>query len=79
MRGPSGAMMFLAYISIYQNFFGSSCAQLAVTVSKKASKNVIAHFKGHLEHSLRQLQATQVTPGPFWTRQKRLEAFPTSN
>ena len=46
---------------------------------KRASKKALAHPKDRLERSLRQIQATQVTPGPFWTRQKRLEVFQTSN
>ena len=68
------------------SFFGIPCTQLAVTVchwcykrSKKAPKKAFAHPKDHLERSLMPIQATQVTPGPLWTRQKGLEAFQTSN
>ena len=39
------------------------------------SKKALAHPKDHLERSLRPIQATVVTPGPFWTRQKRLETY----
>ena len=59
-------------------FFGIPCAQLAVTVccscykrSKKASKKALAHPKDHLECSLRPIQATQLTPWPFWTGQQK--------
>ena len=46
-----------------------SCAQLAGTVCpKKAPKKARAHFKDYLERSLRPIQATQMTPGPFWTK-----------
>ena len=62
------------------------CTQLVVTVwrrcyrsCKKASEKALAHFKVHLERSLRPIQATHVTPGTFRTRQKRLEAFPNLN
>ena len=67
-------------------FFFIPCAQLDGTVcprcyrrSKKASKEAFEHPNDHLERSLRPIQATQGTPGPFWTRQKRLEDFRTSN
>ena len=47
--------------------------------SKKAYENAISHPQDHLERSLRPIQETQVTPGPFWTRQKKLKASRTSN
>ena len=63
-------------------FFGIPCARLAVTVcrrcykrSKKASKKALAHPKDHLECSLRPIQATQVTPEQFWTRQKKTRSL----
>ena len=47
---------------------------------QKASEKALADPRDHLERSLRPIQATQVTPGPFWTRQKKTrEAFWTSN
>ena len=46
---------------------------------QKASEKALALLKGNLELPLRPIQATQMTTGPFWTRQKRLEAFWTSN
>ena len=33
----------------------------------------------HIELPLRPIQATQITTGPFWTRQKRFEVFWISN
>ena len=42
---------------------------------QKASKKALSHPKDHLEFSLRPIQATQVTPRPFWTRHKRLKPF----
>ena len=57
-------------------------SQLAVTVCHmcyKRSKKALTHPQDHLEHSLRPIQATQVTPEQFWTRPKRLTAFRTSN
>ena len=84
MGGHDGFL--LANVSIYFILFLIPCVQLAGTVcprcyrrSKKASKKALAHPKDHLERSLRPIQATQVTPGPFWTKQKRLEDFRTSN
>ena len=46
---------------------------------QKAAEKALALLKGNLELPLRPIQATQMTTGPFWTRQKRLEAFWTSN
>ena len=46
---------------------------------QKSSKNALIHIQDHLERSMRQIQATQMTPGPFWTIQKRLVAFCPSN
>ena len=46
---------------------------------QKASEKALALLKGNLELPLRPIQATKMTTGPFWTRQKRLEAFWTSN
>ena len=73
LTGPSGAMMFFLHNYPFTIIFlGIPCLQLAVTVccryykrSKKASKNGLAHPKDHLERSLRLIQATEVTPGPF--------------
>ena len=67
-------------------FFGISCTQPTVTVccrcykkSKKASKKDLAHPENYLERFLRPIHATQVIPWPFWTRQKKLEPYKTSN
>ena len=46
---------------------------------KKAFENALSLLKDHLELFLRPIQAPQMTNGPFWTKQKRLEAFCTSN
>ena len=46
---------------------------------QKASEKALALVKDHLELSLRQIQATQMTASQFWTRQKRLESCWTSN
>ena len=43
--------------------------------SQNASKKALLHPKDDLERS----QSNTVNPGPCWTRQKRLEAFQTSN
>ena len=70
-------MFFSTTIHLPSLFFGiararcDSVLQVIQKVPKKASKNAIGHPKDHLECSLRPIQATQVTPGPFWTRQKK--------
>ena len=43
------------------------------------SQKVLALLKGHLKLSLRTIQATQMTAGQLWTRQKRLDSFSISN
>ena len=55
------------------------CVSQVLQMVLKATKKALAHPKDNLEGSLRPIQATQLSPGPFWTRQKRLEAFRTSN
>ena len=51
---------------------------LLVTVITQKAKDgfyleeMLAHLQDHLERSLRPIQATQMTLGPIWTRQKRL-------
>ena len=44
-------------------------SQVLLKVQK--AKKALEHIKDHLEHILRPIQATQVTTGPLWTRQKK--------
>ena len=53
------------------------CVSQMLLKVQKASKKALAHLKDLLERYQRPIQATQMTPGPFWTRQKRLEACQT--
>ena len=46
---------------------------------QKASEKALALLKGNLELPLLPIHATQMTTGPFWTRQKILEVIGTSN
>ena len=68
----------------FPHFLNSMCAPFLdcvfqiVQKVQKSSKKALAHLKYHLERYLRLIQATQMIPGPFWTRQK-IEAFLTSN
>ena len=79
-------MLYSINIHLLYFVFAISWLQPAVTVccrcykrSKKASKKALSRPKAHLECFLRPIQATQVTPGQFGTRQKRLEVVWTSN
>ena len=49
------------------------------TFSPKVLEKYLALLQDNLEIPLRPIQATQMTSGPFWTRQKMLEAIGTSN
>ena len=53
------------------------CASLCQSTCRGDRQDWAA--KDNLELPLRPIQATQMTTGPFWTRQTRLEAFWTSN
>ena len=82
MRGPWGPRWYFRVNIHLPKKKWIPCAQLAGTVcprcyirSKKASKKALAHSKDHLEISLRPIQATQVTPGPFWTEQKKTRSL----
>ena len=46
---------------------------------QKAFEKALTLLKDHLERPLKLIQATQMTTGPFCTRQKRFEVFQTSN
>ena len=63
------AMLALAFLARWD-----CMSQVSLKV-QKAPKKALALLKDHLEHYLRPIQATQMTPGPFWTKQKRLEEF----
>ena len=79
--GHRGQACYLAQLSIYHDFFlfhERSSLWLCVAGVKKGSKRPLkdpSHPKDHLECSLRPIQATQVTPGPFWTRQKKTRSL----
>ena len=49
------------------------------TFSPKGLEKYLALLQDNLEIPLRLIRATQMTAGPFWTRQKMLEAIGTSN
>ena len=49
------------------------------TFSPKGVEKYLSLLKDHLELPLRSIQATQMTTGPFWTRQNKFEVFWTSN
>ena len=51
------------------------CVSQVLPKVQKASKQALAHLKDHSERSLRPIQATQMTPDPFWTRKKNLKHF----
>ena len=76
----------LAWICLFHNFFWNficaacwDCASQVLLKFQTASKKARAHLKDQLERSLRPIQANQMTPGPFLTKQKRVEALQTSN
>ena len=48
------------------------CVSQVLQKVQKASKKALAHLEDHLERSLRPIQATQMTPRHFWTREKHL-------
>ena len=68
----------IPFKSFFWNSMRAACCdcvlQVLQKVIKKPKKDLV-HPKDHLKRSLRPLQATQLTPGPFWTRQKRKVAF----
>ena len=62
-------------LSYFWNFMWAArwdCVSQVLPKVQKASKNALEQLNDHLEHSLRQIQATQMTLGPFWTRQKKV-------
>ena len=87
MRGPLGAMMFfsitinlpLFFLEFHVRILALNVCHRCYKRSKKAFKKALAHPEDHLERFLRPIQATRVTSEPFWTRQKRLEAFQISS
>ena len=70
----------------FLQFYILRCSDTGVYFTKlirlkiqKASEKALTLLKDNLELPLRPIQAIQMTIGPFWTRQTRLEAFWTSN
>ena len=73
IRGPWGHDGFLSINIYFQYFFqelhARSLLGLCVPGVTEGPKG---HLEDHLERSLRPIQATQMTPGHFWTREKHL-------
>ena len=79
---PCAQLTGPVYLRCYRNEKwggqGGPGSQVLIKV-QNVSKKALAHPKDHLEHFLRPIQATQLTPGPFWTGQKRQNDFRISN
>ena len=81
-NGP--VVIWVAYIGLKGSSRGSLSSEMSLSRPfglkvQKASEKPLSLPKDPLELPLRPIQATQMTTGPFWTRQKRFEVFWTSN